>query len=993
MLDPRALFAGSGETRALCLVHDWTGSLLGPVKGWPESLRTIAATVLGSGFPMIVLWGPDLIQIYNDAYIPFLGTKHPSGLGRPTRECWPEAWAFNEPIYARVSRGETVNLEDQLYQLLRHGPDEPPDDVYITLSYSPVRDESGEVGGVLVTLLDTTHRVTANALEKDRDALRDTLLLRLEAERAQLIELFRLAPAFLAMLKGPKHVIEAANDAFCRFVGRSDIVGKTVAEAVPEARQQGIIQLLDGVLNTGVAFVGREFPAWVQPAADEPARQYFLDFVYEAVVGADGARTGVLVHGSDVTEHVLARRAVEAANAQLQEQSLELELANQQLQVNALELAMQTDELRSASEELLTRTVAAEAAEQQLQTVFAQAPALVSVTMGSEHRFVMMNARAEAVSGKGNVIGRTLGEAFPELASQGFIELLDRVYSTGEPYAANEVAATLTHADGTLHTSWFDLVYQPLRDASGTVTGILQHTVEVTERVQAREEAAEREQQFRTLADAIPALAWTARPDGYIDWYNARWYEYTGTTPRQLEGWGWQSVHDPVTLPAVLEQWRSCIAEGSQFELTFPLKGSNGEFRNFLTRVVPLRDSHGTVARWFGTNTDVEAEHSARLAAESARVEAETREAKYRTLTELLPVQVWTATPDGLLDYVGEQTSKYFGTPAADLLRTGWIRFVHPDDTDRAARRWATSLATGAPYETEFRLMRSDGDYRWHIARAGATRSASGEITGWVGTNTDVEGERRARSEAEEAGRAAETANRAKSDFLAIMSHELRTPLNAIGGYTELLSMGIRGPVTEAQTEDLARITRSQQHLLGLINDLLNLARLDAGQVSYDITDVPVSAAIWRVEELILPQLTAKGLTYENVECDPTLVVRADSDKLRQVLVNLLSNATKYTDTGSVTVRCDAMKEAVRIHVSDTGRGIASDQLGRIFEPFVQLTGASHRPREGVGLGLAISRDLARGMGGELTAESTTGAGSTFTLTLPRPSRDDGPDA
>lgn len=292
------------------------------------------------------------------------------------------------------------------------------------------------------------------------------------------------------------------------------------------------------------------------------------------------------------------------------------------------------------------------------------------------------------------------------------------------------------------------------------------------------------------------------------------------------------------------------------------------------------------------------------------------------------------------------------------MLGTGWVRLVHPDDTDRAALRWALALTTGAPYEAKFRLLRSDGDYRWHIARAGATRSAWGEITGWVATNTDVEGERRARSEAEQAGRAAETANRAKSDFLTIMSHELRTPLNAIGGYTELLSMGIRGPVTEAQTEDLARITRSQQHLLGLINDLLNMARLDAGQVSYDITDVPVSATMERVEELILPQLTAKGLTYEHVACDSTLLVRADAEKLRQVLVNLLSNATKYTDTGSITVWCDATGKDVRIHVRDTGPGIASDQLGRIFEPFVQITGASNRPREGVGLGLAISRDL-----------------------------------
>jgi signal transduction histidine kinase len=195
--------------------------------------------------------------------------------------------------------------------------------------------------------------------------------------------------------------------------------------------------------------------------------------------------------------------------------------------------------------------------------------------------------------------------------------------------------------------------------------------------------------------------------------------------------------------------------------------------------------------------------------------------------------------------------------------------------------------------------------------------------------------------------------------------------------------MGIRGPVTGPQLEDLARITRSQQHLLGLINDLLNMARLDSGHVAYDVSDVSVNATILSVEELILPQLGAKGLKYEHTQCDPALMVRADGEKLRQVLVNLLTNATKYTESGSVRVSCDATDESVHIHVCDTGPGIASDQVDRIFEPFVQISGGS-RQREGVGLGLAISRDLARGMAGDLTAKSTLGSGSTFTLTLPR---------
>jgi PAS domain S-box-containing protein len=230
----------------------------------------------------------------------------------------------------------------------------------------------------------------------------------------------------------------------------------------------------------------------------------------------------------------------------------------------------------------------------------------------------------------------------------------------------------------------------------------------------------------------------------------------------------------------------------------------------------------------------------------------------------------------------------------------------------------------------------------------------------------------------------AEAANRAKSEFLAVMSHELRTPLNAIGGYAELLDMGLRGPVTPQQREDLSRIQRSQQHLLGLINEVLNYARLETGAVRYDVADVGVGGVIAAVESLVLPQLRAKGLTLEIAPCTPTLEVRGDAEKMRQILLNLLSNAVKFTEPGgSVSVTAHARPDGVvDIAVADTGVGIAADQLEAIFEPFVQVGRSLNNPVEGTGLGLAISRDLARGMGGDLTVESAVGAGSTFTLTL-----------
>jgi PAS domain S-box-containing protein len=239
--------------------------------------------------------------------------------------------------------------------------------------------------------------------------------------------------------------------------------------------------------------------------------------------------------------------------------------------------------------------------------------------------------------------------------------------------------------------------------------------------------------------------------------------------------------------------------------------------------------------------------------------------------------------------------------------------------------------------------------------------------------------------ELERARSAANAANEAKSHFLSTMSHELRTPLNAIGGYVQLMEMEVQGPITDAQRQSLERITRSHRHLLRLVNDVLDLARIEAGRMEYRIEEIELPAVVSSVVPMVEPQLAQAGLTLDT-SIDAALRARADREKAQQILINLLTNAVKFTPAGgrvAVRARRDDADGLVLVDVSDTGIGIPPEKLAGVFEPFVQVKSEQSRLSEGTGLGLAISRDLARGMGGDLTARSQPGAGSTFTLHLP----------
>jgi len=439
--------------------------------------------------------------------------------------------------------------------------------------------------------------------------------------------------------------------------------------------------------------------------------------------------------------------------------------------------------------------------------------------------------------------------------------------------------------------------------------------------------------------------------------------------------------------------------DGAEEAWTVALTPRDGEPMRALVAASPLLDARGNVTglRWLirdvsNRRAGVVWERTPAAILRSAIDALSTHVAVVLADGTIVTVnRAWrdAESPAGLFDAAGAG-SNYLdlcdraiadGHTGAAVAQSAVLRVLQGEESTVDAL-YSDAVGTDAEYE-------SSATDSWYALRA--TRCEGPEPPMAVVTHEDVTSEHRAHAReralfTERTARsAAEAASRAKSEFLATLSHELRTPLNAIGGYAQLLEMGVHGPVTGEQAEDLRRILRAERHLLGLINELLNSARIERGDVASLVSPLSVRDAVTDMVELIAPQATARSIAT-TVECaDGELIAMGDADKLRQVLLNLLTNAVKFTPAGgTVQVKCFADEGRIVIAVRDTGIGIPHSKQAIVFDPFVQVHRGSGSTSEGVGLGLAISRGLAHAMGGDLTLESEPGVGSTFELSLSR---------
>jgi len=300
--DPSAspmFLSGGGEVGALMRAHDWSRSPLGDPSDWPQALRTVVSLMLGSKFPMFCAWGEELVFLYNEPYVPILGDKHPASLGTSFQAVWSEVWEDIYPFIRRALDGEATYTEKLPLLLHRHGYDEP---TWFTFSYSPVLDDAGEVAGMYCACVEVTEQVQA---ERYRDE-----------ENKRLVTLFEQAPGIIAVLRGPQHLFEITNKSYMELIGRSDLIGKTAREALPEVEGQGFFELLDEVYTSGMPFVGHALPLDVAREPGAPLERRYLDFVYQPIRDAAGEVSGIFVEGSDVTVRKQVEDELRAANRQ-----------------------------------------------------------------------------------------------------------------------------------------------------------------------------------------------------------------------------------------------------------------------------------------------------------------------------------------------------------------------------------------------------------------------------------------------------------------------------------------------------------------------------------------------------------------------------------------------------------------------------------------------------------------------------------------------------
>jgi PAS domain S-box-containing protein len=968
------------------LATDWAASTLGALETWPQSLRVAVGICLNSRFPMFVWWGPELVNIYNDAYVPVLGARHPEALGRPAKDVWSDIWpTIRSQVDAVLRRGDATWNERAELIMERHGY---PEVTSFTWSYSPIIDEQGGVGGLFCACIEETPRMHA-------EQQRDLLLSQVQSERARLAEAFMHSPAFIGILHGPDHQIEFFNDRFYQLVGRRGLAGKPVREALPEVVSQGFVDILDRVYRTGEHYVGTAGRIELRRRPDRGLEEAFVDFVYQPLRDVNGEINGILVHGVDITEQ--NRRAVRDRF------------------LLALDVALRPLTSQSTIVGECTRLLGTH------MGVDRCAFSLVEPDEDSYHVLGEYNRHTTALAGR-----RQLSD-FGEEAHR--LLRLDAAYVVGDidthqpaPGQLDAYRRMMIHAviavpiieDGRL-AAILSVTQSTPRDWRPEEVTLVRHVAqrchESLERARVARDLAESEARFRNMADFAPVMIWQARSDGASEYLNRRWLQFTGQSAPEAAGFGWLQALHPADRADVRERYSAALREREPVTLQYRLRRHDGEYRWCADMAAPRRGADGTFLGYVGSVVDItdrrRVEES--LAAEKDVLEMVATGTLLPQVLEEITRKLERQSPHGALFaiLIVQDDGDRLVVGAAPGMPPPWRDAVAAEPLDPAIGPWpsdeegwrglsaaadaaglhaahATRITGGEGYllgivASFYRERRLVSDRDRDLARLGARLAGivveRHRVDRRIGEALRVEQE--ARAQAEKAGRA-------KDEFLATLSHELRTPLNAVLGWVSVLKTGTAGSDTVAHgIEVIERNARSQARI---IDDLLDMSAIISGKVRLNVRPVQLAPIVMAALETARPGADAKQITLQPViDTDNDLVVLGDPERLQQILWNLLSNAVKFTPReGCIHLSLQRVASGVEVTVSDNGEGIDPSFLPFVFDRFRQADSSTTRRHSGLGLGLSIVTKLIELHGGSVrVASEGIGFGASFVVSLP----------
>ncbi len=485
---------------------------------------------------------------------------------------------------------------------------------------------------------------------------------------------------------------------------------------------------------------------------------------------------------------------------------------------------------------------------------------------------------------------------------------------------------------------------------------------------QRTEELQASESQFRTLANSIPQLAWIADPDGSPRWYNQRWYEYTGIDLEEMRDGGRSKLIRPDHITRVMAGVERSWASGDPWEDTFPLRGRDGEYRWFLSRALPIRDTSGRIVRWFGTNTDItEQQRAQERVAESER--------RFRTMADKAPVMIWISGLDKLRTYFNKPWLDFAGRTLGQEIGDGWMDGVHPDDHERCWQTYSISFDERLPFSVEYRLRRADGEYRWIMDNGVPLIGGDQSFSGYIGGCIDVTERKLTENALIRSEKLA-----AMGRLAGIISHEINNPLEAISNAFYLLR---KHPSLDNEARHYASLAEQElARVTHITRQTLSFYRESRDPVLISLFDV-----LDNVLELQSRRITANGIALKK-QFRGTVAIQGFPNEFKQVFLNLIGNAIEaMKEGGRLRVRVHDWTEettrrrGVRISISDTGSGIDPQYAKRIFEPFFTTKDA-----KGTGLGLWISRGIIQKYDGTIrfrSMRSATGRITCFSVFIP----------